>query len=178
MPFDKLPSWTNQKAWCQLPLIERALMLAAARVGERETKRNSSTWVDLFLRAVGLAPGYAWCASFVYWCLTESGWPAESLPEKRRAAGVITWSRWAEERGLIVSEPRRGDLMFWVNPDGTGHIGFVTKATKTEVFTIEGNTNDAGSREGDGVYRKTRRISPKLRFISLHAVADRLTDRP
>lgn len=177
MPFDKLPSWTNQKAWSQLPLIERALMLAAARVGERETNRNSSTWVDLFLRAVGLAPGYAWCASFVYWCLTESGWPAESLPEKRRAAGVITWSRWAEERGLIVSEPRRGDLMFWLNRDGrTGHIGFITAVHGDVLSTIEGNTDGEGSREGDGVYRKTRLLGGKIKAISLTTLAARLKD--
>ena len=34
----------------------------------------------------------------------------------------------------------------------------VTRVLSGEIGTIEGNTNDRGSREGDGVYQKTRTI--------------------
>ena len=36
------------------------------------------------------------------------------------------------------------------------HVGFVDQWGPKEVVTVEGNTNGAGSREGDGVYKKKR----------------------
>jgi len=38
------------------------------------------------------------------------------------------------------------------------HVGFVDQWQSKYVITVEGNTNEAGSREGDGVYRKRRPI--------------------
>ena len=41
---------------------------------------------------------------------------------------------------------------------GLGHVGFVVELDPTDMLvTCEGNTNPGGSREGDGVYRRTRR---------------------
>lgn len=177
MDLRTLPRWLNQETFWLLPLTERALHIAAARIGEREIRRNSSPWIDRFLSAVGLNPGYAWCASFVYWSLIAAGWPADKLPQRRKAAGVVNWARWAEQNGLLTDEPRRGDLMFWVNPDGvTGHIGFITSAVGITLKTIEGNTDGDGSREGDGVYRKSRRLEGRIRAISLTTLAERLKD--
>lgn len=59
--------------------------------------------------------------------------------------------------GLYFSEKRR-----------IAHVGFIEKWTKQTITTVEGNTNQAGSREGDGVYRKirlTRQIYAVTRFI-------------
>ena len=38
-----------------------------------------------------------------------------------------------------------------------GHCGIVESIRDDWITTIEGNTNAAGSREGDGVYRKVRK---------------------
>jgi len=38
------------------------------------------------------------------------------------------------------------------------HVGFVDSWDDKYVITVEGNANEAGSREGDGVYRKRRLI--------------------
>jgi len=46
------------------------------------------------------------------------------------------------------------------------HCGFIDQWGEKEVITVEGNTNDSGSSDGDGVYRKRRPIK------SLYAVAD------
>ena len=46
---------------------------------------------------------------------------------------------------------RSGDVVFFV-----GHIGIVVENKGQKVQTIEGNTNDAGSYTGDGVYLKDR----------------------
>ena len=167
MSNNLLPEWLDFRDFWALPIGERVLQLAAARIGETEVKRNSSPWIDRFLASVGLTPGYAWCASFVYWTCRTAGVPAELLPQRRQAAAVIEWRNWAKANDLITTKPRRGDLMFWVNSSGMGHIGFVTSVTGGEVKTIEGNTNRAGSREGDGVYRKVRTDSPAIQFIAL-----------
>ena len=42
---------------------------------------------------------------------------------------------------------------------GKGHMGLVVAAEATGLRTIEGNTNIAGSREGDGVRDRTRRYA-------------------
>ena len=40
---------------------------------------------------------------------------------------------------------------------GKGHTGLVEKISGSLLTTIEGNTNDNGSREGIGVFRRTSR---------------------
>lgn len=145
---------------------EKALLAAAYCadvVRVRETGQNRGVWVQKFLAAVGLGPGYAYCASFVFWCLKTAGYKGD-LP--KLPAAVRNWAAWAQKTGRIVDKPERGDLFYWLNEDGTGHIGFVVKNRGMMVDTLEGNTNEAGSREGDGVYRKSRGTA-KLRFIRL-----------
>lgn len=53
------------------------------------------------------------------------------------------------------------------------HIGIVAKDYdgKGIVHTIEGNTNQSGSREGDGVYRKARILHDCGTFIRIPAIA-------
>ncbi|MBA4411141.1 MAG: hypothetical protein C0397_17200 [Odoribacter sp.] len=46
------------------------------------------------------------------------------------------------------------------------HVGLITGETKFSYTTIEGNTDDGGSREGDGVYARIRNKR------SIHAIAD------
>ena len=166
-----LPGWLRTEDYRNLPISERILMLAAARVGERESRvrKNSGEFVDMCLAAVGLRPGYAWCAAFVYWLCRTAGVPADLLPQRRSAAAVINWERWARANQIITTSPRRGDLMFWLNANGTGHIGIVTSFTGGIAKTIEGNTNEAGSREGDGVYRKERADTSRIQFIALRS---------
>jgi hypothetical protein len=42
-------------------------------------------------------------------------------------------------------------------PGGAGHTGLVEAVNAGKLVTIEGNTNDGGSREGIGVFRRTGR---------------------
>ncbi len=145
--------WLTDRQYAALPIPERALAQAASKVGVREHGINAGPWIARFLRSVGLGVGYPWCAALVSWCLLEAGCPKERLP-KRRAA-VRDWVLWAEREGRLERHPERGRLFFWL--DGAhGHIGFVTEVVGTTIKTIEGNTNKAGSREGDGVYRRER----------------------
>ena len=54
---------------------------------------------------------------------------------------------------------RPGAIFIVDHGGGKGHTGIVTKIVDGEIGTIEGNTNQRGSREGDGVYQKVRTIA-------------------
>jgi hypothetical protein len=51
-----------------------------------------------------------------------------------------------------------GMVFFIDTGGGKGHAGIVVSINGSNIETIEGNTDGSGSREGDGVYRRTRKI--------------------
>jgi len=167
MPVNGDP--TKREAWKSWPLPEKLVQLAAyhcdvLNVHEEPKGSNRGEWVEKYLKAAGLGPGYPWCASFVTYLLKECGYTEG--PDKHRAA-VISWARWAENRNKIVAIPKRGDLFFTLNANGTGHIGIVLELRVDGTLrTIEGNTNDEGDREGYEVCRRERKMRG-LRFIRL-----------
>jgi hypothetical protein len=69
--------------------------------------------------------------------------------------------------------PRAGDIfgIYFNNLKRIAHAGFVDEWGSTFIITVEGNTNETGSAEGDGVYRRRRPIG------SIHSVANWI-DRP
>lgn len=127
------------------------LEIALTQLGVRETAPNRGPAVDLYLQAVGIDPtagAFPWCYAFAFWCANRAGlW----LP---RTASV----RAAWERGKAVRVPlgEFGDVAIRLNADGTGHCGIVMRRAATTIETVEGNTNQLGSREGTRVAIKTR----------------------
>lgn len=161
----KAVTWLSEEMWRVMQMDDRALHTASSQKGQREIGKNGGPFVEKVLRSVGLGRGYAWCAAFVYWCYTRAGAKPHHLPNKWKAAAVRHWVAWAEEQHRLRGaneKPLRGDLFFWLNANGTGHIGLVAevgvnKYDDMQLYrTIEGNTNAKGSREGDGVYEKYR----------------------
>lgn len=146
---------------------------AVSYIGVREVGgENSGEFVKLFQRAVGKAEGEPWCISFIQHCvkkidsltieifkhiqadgsfdLFNSKNPQCALFETEHA---LTLWKTAIER-FQVAEP--GLIAIWQHGDtASGHGGIVETVEDGFFTTIEGNTNDSGSREGDGVYRKT-----------------------
>lgn len=121
----------------------------SSQIGVREaTGHNDGTDVEKYLATINLGPGYAWCAAFVNWTLCEcgvktnnSGWSPAWFPESK-----------------LTTDPRQGDVfgIYFPSKKRIAHVGFIDKVEGNKVYTVEGNTNTAGSREGDGVYRKVR----------------------
>ncbi len=130
------------------------------QVGVREaTGANDGEQVEAYLASVGLDGGYAWCAAFVHWAHRQVGivaranaWSPSWFPESR-----LVYQRTTRARSNL---PLPGDVfgIYFPNKRRIAHVGFVEDwgADKPFAMTIEGNTNDFGSREGDGVYRKKR----------------------
>jgi hypothetical protein len=149
-------------------LLAATLDMALSQNGVREDKGrpNRGAQVDEYLRTVGLDPagGYSWCQAFVYWCFAKT-FPTGNPCVK--TAGVLDhWAKSPRPTRVYAAEAfddprlvRPGAVFVVDHGSGRGHTGFVLKVLAGEVQTIEGNTNERGSREGDGVYQKTRSIA-------------------
>lgn len=158
--------WLTQEVYDKMPATERALMWAASQVGVEEAPghNNRGQKVEEYLKSCGLSGGYPWCAAFVRWCLLKAGVDPKKATEF--GAAVIGDYHAAGKQGALRTLPQRGFLGGFLNKDGTGHIYFITDVNGDGSWqTIEGNTNDDGSREGYKVARKKRSRNSKVFFI-------------
>jgi hypothetical protein len=147
---------------------QKALEIAITQIGVEEDPghNNSGEKVNAYLKSVGLGPGYSWCMAMVYWCFNEA---AKQLAVKNplvKTGGVLRqWNESKLNYGHV--QPMPGDVFIMDYGKGLGHTGFVEKVEGIWIYTIEGNTNDEGSREGYEVCRRRRsvdKIKGYLRF--------------
>lgn len=96
--------------------------------------------------------GQPWCATFVSWCAMTAGLDA-LYP---RTASCDTAGVWFKQRKAFSEYPAVGAQVFYGTPSDLNHTGIVIDFDADTITAIEGNTNDDGSREGDGVYLKVR----------------------
>jgi hypothetical protein len=154
-------------------LVKAAIEFAGTQIGVREKPLGSNRGpeVDQYLRAVGLNPvgnSFAWCVAFTHFCYLKA---AESLtldnPHIKTPGVIDHWNRAGRTAGVVrvtkaqaIADPslvRPGSLFIIDLGGGLGHSGMVIEATNGRLVTIEGNTNDNGSRNGIGVFRRDAR---------------------
>lgn len=143
-----------------------ALQAAQEQVGVTEQPGNRGPQIEAYLASVGLTPGRPWCVAFVYWCFARAAREWEIENPLSRTGGVLHhWSLAPDSVKIAPQAPiddlrviTPGSLFLIDHGYGRGHMGFVLAVERTGLRTIEGNTNFAGSREGDGVRRRTRRF--------------------
>lgn len=103
--------------------------------------------------------GVAWCAMFVSWVYDQAGHPLGNIGYKKGYAGCQTGINYFKKKGLIVTEPKEGDIVFfdW-NGDGRyDHTGIFVKTLDKNYFeTIEGNTAINNQSNGGQVMRRKR----------------------
>jgi hypothetical protein len=162
------------------PLLPEVLRFAATQIGvmEQPLGSNRGPEVDQYVRAAGLDPAgrFAWCVAFVYFCFNEA---AKNLGRKNpmiRTAGVLDHWRRAGDKGIpritaasahmheALVQPGHVFVIDTGDPGGAGHSGLVESVAGGILTTIEGNTNDGGSREGVGVFR---RVGRRIRQINV-----------
>lgn len=150
---------------------DKLIKIYTSYVGVREkTGKNDGPEVELFLSSVGLSKGYAWCAAYVHYCMTQAG-------IKNR---ITAWSPTAENKknilyknGEILKPLQRGDVftLYYVRLKRIGHTGFYDGMLNEDmIITVEGNTNIKGSNEGDGVYKYFRPLK------SIHSISNHIND--
>ena len=147
--------------------LGRAVVATARRhLAERPRETggaNRGPWVRLYMDG-NEGRDWPWCAGFATWVVrqaaTEAGVAApvgrtyscdELADIARRQDCFCRGTRSARADvgagSLFLSRKREGD---WT------HVGIVVRTTPEWFETIEGNTNDDGSREGHEVVRRTR----------------------
>ena len=93
----------------------------------------------------GNSLGYAWCASFVSWCLRQGGVPTDIAVSEVSCQRMVDWYRAHADyyRRTDGYEPIPGDIvMFRYGSGGANHVGLVVGVEDGRVYTIEGNTSD------------------------------------
>jgi hypothetical protein len=129
-----------------------------SQIGVRElTNHNDGPEVEMYLRTCGLGRGYAWCAAFVKWCYIQCGIDHRSITAW--AATCINRNHIIYTQGRYNAEPQPGDnITFWdYYYKRVCHTGLYHRRINDTFYeSVEGNTNEGGSSEGDGVYKKKR----------------------
>lgn len=154
-------------------LSDAALAVAVSQIGKKEDPLGSN-WghpVQDYLASVDIHFPASWCMAFLFWCTAQA-------VKQLVAAGTATWipdlqscnplattggvlNQWKTinpaYRLLAGEAPQPGDIFIMDLGAGLGHTGMVESVDADgALHTIEGNTNDTGSREGIEVDRKIR----------------------
>jgi hypothetical protein len=139
--------------------------------------QNRGPWVRLYCDGHDGDP-WAWCAGFVSYVLTQTtNHHGVTCPitatvscdrlalDAEKEGRLIRWASKTTDGVHPSVAVRPGDifLVHKIGDDWT-HTGIVTSVSTTSVQTIEGNTNDEGSREGYEVCARTRGYD-RLDFI-------------
>ena len=152
-------------------MLRTVLDIAAEQIGEREVPlgSNRGPMVDQYLQSVspGLL-GQPWCMAFVHWCFQQAAarhgmvnpapktahvWTAWETAQTMPGVEVVTAAEAVRDSAKVVP-----GMVFFLDTGGrTGHTGFVSDIVQGRLVTIEGNTNDGGSREGIGVFTRAGR---------------------
>jgi len=142
--------------------------IAKSEVGKTEIPLGSNwgTHVKKYLASVGINFPASWCMAFVYWCIDQAC-KLQGLPNNYPKTGGVLKFLQLIDKTKIVKVPAPGDIFIMDYGKGLGHTGIVINTDKTFIYTIEGNTNDSGSREGIEVCYKQRPINKIKAFIRL-----------
>lgn len=89
-----------------------------------------------------------------------------SLPAFSQKISPLRFTSVEMTNGDIIPKPADVFGIYFANLKRIAHVGFVDEWGDKYLITVEGNTNEAGSNEGDGVYKKRRLIS------SIYQVSD------
>jgi hypothetical protein len=136
-------------------LQEKVATTYMSQVGVKEViGKNDSKEIRAYLKVTGVSQPVPWCAAFVSYCLTSNG-----ISNPRSAWSPAYFTTAARLIDPAKQKPERADT-FGVYHKELGriaHIGFIHSWPSGDYFvSVEGNTNNNGSREGDGVYCKRR----------------------
>lgn len=147
---------------------EHPVVLEARKyIGKREKPGNSGFFDGAFEADMvdeGWQKGWAWCSIFARLVFRKVYPEKEELKKLFNPSAVKTFQNFKDAGYPISIKPAVGSLVIWQQqkngkPHWTGHAGIVEKVFDDEAFqAIEGNSNVAGSRDGDRVIPRSRRV--------------------
>jgi len=97
-----------------------------------------------------------WCQTFVTWVAREAEVQRLYHPVDSPTASCDLAAAWFKKIDRWSEYPALGAQVFFGSARDLNHTGIVAQYDDTYIYTVEGNTNTSGSREGNGVYAKKR----------------------
>lgn len=91
-------------------------------------------------------PNSDWCAMFVSWCANQAGVDTSTFPSFALCSAGCDW--FMSQGNFHYSgsyTPKAGDLIFYASYGNIYHVGLVTGSDGYNVYSIEGNYNEAVS---------------------------------
>lgn len=164
-------------------LTRRAIGLARSFIGVRETAPNRGMLIDRWIERLGLTPPQPWCLAFALGACYLGAWrqfvedeheadkgPLRAFPLTITGKVSRFWRKVPPK--YRTSRPVNGAIYCRATdpskPDSPGHCGIVVGTGGDHIVAIEGNTDESGGRDGDGVCQRTRRLSSvNLGYVSL-----------
>lgn len=131
--------------------------------------QNRGPWVRLYMKG-NEGPAWPWCAGFVSFILEQARQSLNTpLPIQTSfscdilAANAKEKGRFLQETQIAEKSQIRAGSLFLNRRTATDwvHTGIVIEADEEFFHTIEGNTNDEGSREGYEVCKRIRGYKKK-----------------
>lgn len=160
------------------PALDRALIEIVTdprtlNVREVPLRSDWGPEVRKYLEFCGIRRPAWWCAAFVSYQIHQAAERSRVRSSWPRFANCVDIFRWGEKHGLLLAEPGVPSVMLIPGNVARGerrfkHTGFVVgyNPTTRVIETVEGNSNNNGSRNGIGVFRLTRRKSSQ-RFVRI-----------
>lgn len=128
------------------------LDIARSQIGYKEGTNNDNKYGIWY----GDNHDY-WCGMFVSWCFDQAGVPLRGVQSAKGFGYCPTAVNWFKANKAWFGKPVARDIGFLADAHGLAeHTFIVESVTPLGVYTIEGNTNNNGSANGDGVYRRFR----------------------
>ena len=157
-----------------MEIAKKIVQTANSFLGQEEIRGNlgfKDKTFEEYMAAVGWKKKQAWCSYFV-----ELVWKLAFVHDQNlirelnrlfSASAVETWVFFLSSDWITSNIPSEGSLAVWQKykkgvSHWSGHIGIVISHDDKHFTTIEGNTNDDGSREGYEVAEKHRKYSWKV----------------
>jgi len=147
---------------------DKIVSIAQSYIGQRELKGNSGftdTWFEYIMKQRGFETGDSWCALFcelVYYEVYEDTQYAPYIDRLFSKSAVATYNNFKRDRTFKCDrKPAPGAMVVWQKfiagvGHWQGHAGIVIETIKDKFYTVEGNGNMYGGREGIMVVYKER----------------------
>lgn len=155
-----------------ITLAKKVVELARTQIGVVESKGHNNTGkeVNEYLKTGSCGEmkygGAPWCAGFVDWLVYKA---CEFYNQKYPFPCPFLYTpdqvNWGKKKKITIINPTAdeidaGDFFFIYSASrqNARHVGIVEKVKSKTIVTIEGNTNNNGSAEGFGVFRRERAL--------------------
>lgn len=150
--------WTGVHSSSSVMGRNDVLHIARAEVGVKEIGSNDGKRVREYLAYTGINQPAAWCAAYVSFVFHTAGY---SQPRTAWSPALFPVAR-------IVKEPKPANVFGVYFPElkRIAHVGLVEKIKDDWIYSIEGNSNNNGGRNGDGVYQRLRHKRTIYRYAN------------